>query len=199
MCGLIATIGVVPRALYVEGVTAAARRGPHSWGWAEHEGDWKVERGKGRLSPRKDPSLLAVGHSRLATSSSTPGDTPPAAEGQPLLRDGWVFAHNGASSSNLCDGYPAPSDSHAIFAAILTHGMNPDFARTFRDLLGGAPHAMILAHPDRGLTAIRVDGDNVPAHPLYLQDATPGGIISSGRPSKHAILLPVGATHLAPR
>jgi len=207
MCGLVATIGYPPPAPLKLAIALAGRRGPHSSGWATLEpgGErtsprWTLHRAAGKLSPSvEEPAPLAVGHSRLATSSKEPGALPSAGEGQPLLcsSEEWVLAHNGNSPDpRLTADHLPPSDSRGMLALLVETG-DPLCLMYRRDWFSNAPQAALFAHPERGLYAWRLDGLHRPAHPLYATTFEKGLIVSSspidrGRPT----LLPVGLTHL---
>lgn len=201
MCGLVALAGDVPADLARAATEGAAARGPHSNGWAtwrERQG-WRTSYAPGRLDAWPTPSSLypvAIGHSRLATSTARPGDAPDPDEGQPLLLGGLVLAHNGTLRPNELEGhrsreaYQGPVDSGRLLN-YLALGRTPD------ELVGRlhAPQALLWARPHVGLYAMRLTGVRVPAHPLYAVDADTYAAVSSA-PIPDGRLLDPDAPHL---
>ena len=172
MCGLVGYAG--PPLAYHGRIDAAAaqaaRRGPHSWGWAWWDGTgWRTARGSGPLPALPDAATGAVaivGHSRLATCGSTPGDTPPVRESQPFTAGRYLVAHNGTVADPAAlAGRPVVVDSEAILAAMERLSIDDITAR-----MGPAPSALIVATADR-VVLVRKPGDSLAAHPLYLLES----------------------------
>lgn len=189
MCGLIAVAGTVPEADLAAAVRAAGARGPHSWGWAYPSG---IQRGPGRLpapAPAERGTALALGHSRLATSTADPGTVPDPAEGQPVRADVWTVAHNGTSGAEALIGRAdgAPRDTRGILAVLEAEGLE---GLEHSALFDGRPQAILCSRGEE-LVALRVHGTTVSAHPLYLT-RYPAGLIVSSSPVGDAELLDAG-------
>lgn len=194
MCGLTAFIGEPPPELIGLACAGAAKRGPHSHGWATYAGEWAVRYGAGPITPAVVPGLSTIGHSRLATSGRQPGTVPDAADGQPLVLDGHVLAHNGrVTNAELLDTFPASIDSGSLLAAMVA-------GELVQDLLAVAshgPHALIVGAPTGDLTVARHHGaDDYPAHPLYLATGRGWSVVSSA-PIPNSRLIPEGV-HVLP-
>lgn len=127
--------------------------------------------------------MLAVGHSRLATSGRSPGTIPAPEDGQPLAVGGWVIAHNGTLKQHR---HPRLSDSATAVEgaadglAALTRLSSPD----------GAPQAAIAT--DGRTVAMWRTGNNG-GHPLYRKTEQHVTVIAS-IPTPGAELAPTGLT-----
>lgn len=190
MCGLIAVAGRVPEADLAAAVRAAGARGPHSWGWAYPSA---VVRGPGRLpvpSAEERGTALALGHSRLATSTAGPGTVPDPEEGQPVRASRWTVAHNGTSGALALVGRAeaVPWDTRGILAVLEAEGLE---GLENLALFDGKPQALLCSRGEE-LVALRVHGATVSAHPLYLT-RYPAGLIVSSSPVGEAELLDAGA------
>lgn len=201
MCGLVALAGAVPQDLARAATEGAAARGPHSNGWATWrvKQGWRISHAAGRLDGWPAPSSLypvAIGHSRLATSTARPGDAPDPAEGQPLSLGGLTLAHNGTlqpselATHHNSELYRGPVDSGRLLNYLA-------LGRTPADLVGQlhAPQALIWARPHVGLYAMRLTGVRVSAHPLYAVDADTYAVVSSA-PIPDGRLLDPDTPHL---
>lgn len=193
MCGLTLLAGPVPAEVADVAVMGAARRGPHSHGWAVAYDRWDVTRGAGPLGrpPRLRADMpvadLYIGHSRLATSGASSGTVPDPNEGQPIVVDGTLVAHNGRIlDPDLLDRYPATVDTGS-FAAALADGEPLDRLASAAD----GPQAAIIATIDGSIWTARYRGGDNPAHPLYLLAGDGWLAISSG-PLPGRALLPEG-------
>lgn len=197
MCGLVAVRGVTELSLLGQAARAAARRGPHSYGWAWRTGapgdDWQTSYGPGPLPeppPQTGGCMLVVGHSRLATCGSRPGDMPPVSEAQPFIDDWLLVAHNGTvTDPDRIAGRHVDVDSQAILIALKAgQSVEEVFAR-----IGDAPQAAIIANMT-GFVVVRMPGRKRPAHPLWELDV-PTGVYISSQPFHPACrLLPEGIT-----
>lgn len=168
MCGVTALVGSVPGDVVLAAVKGAARRGPHTNGWAYLDGDgWRVERSAGRLGLPKHAGRVRVGHSRLATSGRRPGDAPPVEESQPYESGRYLIAHNGTVRAAQ-----TPVDSLEVLRRLET-GSDPLSA------FDGSPQALIWA-ADGWLRAVRVPGDRLAAHPLYAAEGVAWWAVASG-------------------
>lgn len=190
MCGLIGWVGAPPREAIEQAIRAASARGPHSHGWAAPSTGAR-RLGAGGLGPCPFPGEgLVLGHSRLATNSETPGTLPDPRRGQPVRRGGWWLAHNGTSSDPrvLALATREPRDTTGLLGMVL----EGDLSVLEGDLYSGAPQAMLIASSER-LWALRVDGSDLPAHPLYHTTFEGGMLVSSGTVAPHSELLPAGS------
>lgn len=196
MCGLTGFVGEPPADVVERAVAGAARRGPHTHGWATWAGEWGVRHGDGPLTPSVVPGLATVGHSRLATSGRQPGTVPSAADGQPLLLDGHVLAHNGrVTNDEILDTFPAAIDSGSLLAAICAGELVQDLL----DVASDGPHALIVGAPTGDLTVARWAGRNGrPAHPLYFAGGRSWSVVSSA-PLPGGALLAEGIHHVPAR
>lgn len=201
MCGLIAVDGSSSPSLMTAARRAAMARGPHSWGWAllsPGASTWIVHRGTRAMpGPPRGFAGLAVGHCRLATSSDAPGDTPDAAEGQPLTADGWLLAHNG---SFRAPPSLAPHDSRSLLRLAEGSATVTEAAQLIaaEPRYAGAPQAVILAEAtSRLVAAVRVAGRTRDAHPLYLTEYAHGWLLTSAPVHPSSDLLPLGVTTIA--
>ena len=201
MCGLIAVLGNPHEETLRAGVIKARARGPHSHGWAQLLGEVRVRFGDGPLpmparahrSPRADEPVL-VGHSRLATTSREAGSLPRAAEGQPLLGTRWLLAHNGTVPSLVSSDGREPHDSRGLLERLEAQGLA---GLNDSALWEGRPQAMIVYDLSTAqLYLVRVTGDRLPAHPLYVTTSPTGSIVSSGPVSPESQLAPEGVTEL---
>lgn len=193
MCGLVALVGDVPAAVARTAVIGAARRGPHSHGWAVDAGEWKIGRDYGPMMPADYPAgtAMRIGHCRLATCGSAPGDAPPLEESMPFAYAGAVLAHNGTVTDPEahCGGRPCPVDSWAILYRAVDDGLEAAF-----DKASDGPHAALFAMHGQ-LFGIRVAVPGTPAHPLHAVRTDRWAAISSGR-LPGGRLLDVGVTRL---
>jgi hypothetical protein len=139
--------------------------------------------------PPPPPGTILIGHSRLATSTSRPGDLPDPAEGQPLTsQDGCcAVAHNGAGTNAglLKRASRTPRDSSGLLELLVAGG--PGALLEQEELLDGAPHAVLLAYPGL-IAAWRRPGPRRDAHPLYLLRYPDGGWLVTQRGDRHDLL-----------
>jgi predicted glutamine amidotransferase len=206
VCGLVAFTPSVPRTVLYKALPRVAARGPHSYGWAWFDKDNSytvAEQGAGplvRIPVKSAGAPVTVGHSRLATSTDTSGSVPSPLEGQPLISERQILAHNGNSNdpSLLAHSTGAPHDSSAIFVLAQQLGIW-ELARPDKHFLfGGSPHALILATNSRAsIFVLRVPGDKIPAHPLYQTTFPGGGVLVSSTPAlASSTLLEDGLTEI---
>jgi len=202
MCGLVALAGEVPPEVRATAIIGAAARGPHSHGWATPApGGWTVTRRPGRLTAQDAPAPgpIAIGHSRLATSTRRPGDAPDPDEGQPLVDAGVAFAHNGTLTAECItdlgqDPAKVTIDSEAILRILARQDRPPGARFALLQLACRAPQALIWADAD-GLYAGRVTGVRVAAHPLYAEVTRDYAAVSSA-PLPAGRLLEADEAHL---
>lgn len=174
MCGLMAFVGDVPAQVRGAATRGAAARGPHSWGVAALvRGSWRAAYGLGPLV-RVPFGKMLVAHSRLATSTATPGDAPAAAEGQPLVDGRLLVAHNGTLTEDEQEPWIAVPDSLSLL-----RGLSAGDSPAERLAATRAPQAAVWADGD-ALWCGRWDGGGVPAHPLWIADGDGWRAVSSG-------------------
>ncbi len=205
MCGIASWYGPAP--VIPETLRGAARRGPHSHGVAEWRQDsgWQiVSRNTGRLPVTTDRLERAIVHSRLATSTRSPGDGPPVDETMPFELDGWCLAHNGTvqAGSALAELARNQVDSwallHYLVKARRQHSLEGAIERLAGELCSTttSPHAAILGIPDGRIYVLRVSGtEHVTAHPVYLVKGEKWAAASSG-PMPGVRLAPEGVALL---
>lgn len=201
MCGLVALAGEVPPEVRATAIIGAAARGPHSHGWATYgHGGWSISRYTGRLTSAALPGdPIAIGHSRLATSTRRPGDAPDPDEGQPLVSGGTVLAHNGTLTAECIadlgqDPAKVTIDSEAILGVLARQDRLAGARFDLLRLACRAPQAFIWADAD-GLYAGRVTGVRVAAHPLYAEVTRDYAAVSSA-PLPAGRLLAADEAHL---
>jgi hypothetical protein len=199
MCGLVALVGPVPAPVAAAAVRGASRRGPHSHGWAAYEAGsdagWAVVRGRGPLRPPPALGGRLVGHSRLATNGTAPGDVPPLDESMPFIERGHLFAHNGV----VYDGWwygPVTVDSLAAMLRGLAASTEGGAAlQAGLEEASDGPSAAVWGDPEGRLWAARYAGRALPPQPLYRASgagwtAVSSGVLPNGR------LVPEGVTAL---
>lgn len=202
MCGLVCAVGS-PQPEVVRALAArAAERGPHSYGWGFGRPtgagtsvpgwEWRFDRGSGPLpAPTRAMTEVVIGHSRLATTGSRPGDAPPSAEAQPVCIGGWVVAHNGdVPDIGALTDREVTIDTEAI-ALALDRGMPLDDVIS---ALAGTPQALVVSSGPV-TWAIRVPGKRRPAHPLWRVDID-GTVYLCSRPMRGGVELPEGVTRV---
>jgi hypothetical protein len=192
MCGLIVLRGNVPMVVRGAAVRGAGARGPHSWGaaaWRPSSQTWGRVVGAGRLMrvPVAGDQMV-VGHSRLATSTSSPGDAPDPAEGQPLVDGPLMVAHNGTLSAAEQKPWMTVPDSLSLL-----EGLRAGISPAERLTATRAPQAALWSD-GRRLWAGRWDGGGVPAHPLWAIGWEDWLAVSSGY-FPGAIMLASGEAH----
>lgn len=187
MCGIVVLAGKVPPHIEVIAISGAAARGPNTHGWAfrdEQEG-WTVLRYPGRLIYQTYPRIsgirsiskgaLYIGHSRLATVGSRPGDAPPLHEAQPYVSRGeFLVAHNGTVPDTVSLRQKGRVDTEMLLAE-LEAGRDPS------GMLGraGSPQAAVWA-TGAAVAACRMNGTDIPANPLYVLRGRGWVAVSSG-------------------
>lgn len=198
MCGLVVLAGAVPAHIEASAILGAGARGPHSHGWAfrDHQDGWTVLRYPGRLVYGTRPDRLGIqvraesglyiGHSRLATSGARAGDVPPISESQPYVASGkYLIAHNGTIPDEISGRKPGEVDSRMLLRGLET-GV-PPLKMLHR---AGRPQALIWT-VGSAVLALRIDGKDQEAHPLYLVQGKGWRAISSGLVSR-GMLIPEG-------
>lgn len=195
MCGIYGYLGrdpeIDPDPALLRAVAAAARRGPHGWGWAT---PFERVASLGRFSPDLDLPTVdhwIIGHSRLATV----GDPNDIDALQPVKQEGHVLAHNGNIRNWRDLSSQARTDSYAVL----------DLYARMRNTTGipnitGLPPEIvlktILAHADHDAHAMILrDADGtwmLTRHhlPLYLLEAASGAYVSSVCFHQDAVLIP---------
>lgn len=174
MCGLVVVLGVPPMDALALAVEGAGARGPHQHGWATRApSGWRMTTGSGRLPlpPTAGLPRAQVGHSRLATSTSRPGDRPSLGEAQPYTDGGqFLVAHNGT----IAEPRHYRPDSLLLLAALIA-------GEPMLDVLARAdrPGALIWADRSARLHAARVDGPHTAGHPLYVGEGDGWALLSS--------------------
>lgn len=186
MCGIVVLAGHVPAPLVAQAIQGAGARGPHTHGWAFRDGDgWTVLRYPGRLVYETFPALLRtralppgvlyIGHSRLATSGARAGDAPPLQESQPYVESGrYLIAHNGTIPDEVSGRKPRDVDTK-----MLLRGLEAGVAPVGMLARAGRPQAAVWA-VDEAIFACRIDGEKLPAHPLYSVRGRGWLVVSSG-------------------